>query len=48
MTVEYAKLPPIRDGLTTIKCFYKHDGKYGEFYLQVDSQKRTIRLKLRQ
>ena len=42
MTVQYTKLPPVWEGVTTIKCFYKHDGKYGEFYLHVNSQKHTI------
>jgi hypothetical protein len=43
MTVRYTKLPPLKEGVTTIKCFYKHDGKYGEFYLHVNSQTHTIR-----
>jgi hypothetical protein len=43
MTVRYSKLPAATAGVTTIKCFYKQDGKYGEFYLHVDSHKHTIR-----
>ena len=43
MTVEYLKIPTERAGLTTIKCYYKHDGKYAEFYLHVDATKREIR-----
>jgi hypothetical protein len=43
MTVRYTKLPPVREGVTTVRCFYKHDGKSAEFYVHVDSQKHTIR-----
>ena len=43
MIVEYLKIPTDRAELTTIKCYYKHNGKYAEFYLRVDATKREIR-----
>jgi hypothetical protein len=43
MTVRYTKLPPVKEGVTTVRCFYEHDGKKAEFYVHVNSHKHTIR-----
>lgn len=43
MTVEYVTLPAGKVGWRRLKCFYDHDGNYGEFYLDVNPSKHQIR-----
>jgi len=31
-----------KEGSNRVKCFYKHKGKYGEFFVEIDWQKGRI------
>jgi hypothetical protein len=42
MLVKFVRLPFMKDQWIRLKCFYDQDGKYGEFFINIDPFKKII------
>jgi len=42
MLVQFVRLPFMKDQWIRLKCFYEQDGKYGEFFININPFKKII------